>query len=330
MNTLTFKISKKYVQCRLDKYLSCRFSFRSRSWWQKQIDKGAIRLYLQNANDMPILKDGLIKASTSVEAGDICEIDEKIFSRFRFDYDMEKIQIIYNDRDFVVINKPPGLLVHPVNTLTKGALTCLLERRLKKKIFLCHRLDRLTSGIMIIALNLNTASEISRQFRNNEVQKTYTALTEGVPSWEQKKVAFPIGSDENSPIRLKMVAYRNLKAINGTCKSSITNLKLMKKLTGHSIIQAQPETGRTHQIRVHLSALNLPIVKDKLYGFVPELDYFETGIANLTPYYPDWHGLHAKNIIFNHPLSGNPISFSAAEPEEMTTFIKEIEARLEK
>ena len=322
MNTLTFKISRKFSGYRLDKYLGDRFNFRSRSWWQKQINSGTISLYEESKNGQYLPKEGNLKSSTNVTAGNICLINEIIFTKFRFKYNAEDLEIIYKDEFIVVVNKPAGLVVHPVNTMTKGALTCLLEERLKGKIFLCHRLDRLTSGIIVIARSNAAASEVSKQFRENKVKKTYEALVENSPLWNEKLIELPIGADEDSPIRLKMIAFT--KEYKGNCKESVTNLKVLKKLHNFSIIEAKPETGRTHQIRVHLSALNLPVVKDKLYGSIPELDYFETGIANLTPYYPDWHGLHAKSIKFIHPQTKEIVSFQGKKGREMAAFIETI------
>lgn len=341
-NTLTFKISYKYSGSRIDKYLGNRFNFRSRSWWQRQINLGAISLHERNSEGEYVEKEGTLRSSTNVKEGDVCAIEEKIFTEFRFKYEAMDLEIIHIDDSLIIVNKPAGLVVHPVNTMTKGSLTCLLEERFKSKMLLCHRLDRLTSGVMVIARTTEAASEISRQFRGNEVKKEYEALVENKPLWNEKRVNLPIGSDENSPIRLKMIAFtekmiRELSnqgedpstkaaapysfGTSALYKDSCTNLRLIEAFDRFSIIEARPETGRTHQIRVHLSALNLPVVKDKLYGSACDLDYFETGIANLTPYYPDWHGLHARSIRFVHPEYEKEVLFSAKRGKEMNEFI---------
>jgi 23S rRNA pseudouridine1911/1915/1917 synthase len=323
-NTLTFKISYKYSGYRIDRYLGSRFNFRSRNWWKQQICKGAISLHEENNQGKYQKKEGRLRAATHVLEGNICEINEIIFSLFRLNYESSALEIIYSDDSIIVINKPAGLIVHPINTMTKGALTCLLEERLKDKVFLCHRLDRLTSGVMVIARTAKAASEISRQFRENEVKKEYEALVENSPLWNEMRFNLPIGPDENSPIRLKMTTFTKKQISEmdeNLYKDSCTNFKLVKSFDDFSLIKAKPETGRTHQIRVHLSALNLPVVRDKLYGSACDLDYFETGIANLTPYYPDWHGLHAKSICFSHPESKKEVSFSAKTGKEMNEFI---------
>ena len=322
MDTLTFKISTKYSGKRLDRYLSERFPFKSRNWWQKNISSHQVLLYELCSNGTALLREGTVKPSTRIDENTICAISEAIFAEFRRTFDKDSLDVIYEDRNIVVVNKPPGLVVHPVNTLTRGSLSCLLEERLKKKVFLCHRLDRSTSGVMVIALNYDTASEISRQFRENLVQKTYNAVVEGSPLWDKMTVSSPIGPDPDSQIRLKMKTFREQLSSNSKIKPSLTLLKVLTRYQNYSLIEAKPRTGRTHQIRVHLASIQMPVVHDKLYGRVPDIDYFESGIGNLSPYSNQWHGLHGKTIELNVPGLGNRLFHAySLLSQEIVSFI---------
>ena len=311
MEALTFKVSEKYSQCRLDKYLSSRFPFRSRSWWGKAISDGKIDLI-----DRPT------KAATILKGGEICAIDPSIFSAHRHLFDGKKLNFVFHDEALVVLDKPAGLIVHRLNTLTSGALTCLLRERIHQDIHLVHRIDRLTSGLMVVALSKEASQNLDDQFRQGLVHKTYLALVEGTVPWDKEELNVLMGKEKGSHIRIKMVI--NPKEAG---KHSHTEFKVHERLGDYTVVEAKLHTGRTHQIRLHLSHLGFPIVRDKLYGSKPELEYYEKGLANLTPFFPDWQGLHAWQLAFRHPITGKKMAFEAAPSGPMGDFIDRLHRR---
>ena len=313
MERLTFKVSKKYADCRLDKYLSSRFPFRSRSWWGKAIGDGKIELI-----ERPT------KAATMLKGGEICAIDPSIFAAHRHVYPADDLKFLYRDSALVVLVKPAGLLVHRLNTLTSGALTCLLRERIQQEIHLVHRLDRLTSGLMVVALTKEASQILDTQFRNGQVRKTYLALVEGNVPWDERDLEVEMGKEEGSQIKIKMVV--NPKESG---KHSHTHFTVHERFKGNTIVEARLHTGRTHQIRLHLSHLGFPIVRDKLYGSSPDYEYYEKGIANLTPFFPDWQGLHAWQLSFRHPFTGEQLAYEVTPSGPMGDFIDGLRGRQE-
>ncbi len=311
MEALTFKVSEKYAGCRFDKYLSSRFPFRSRSWWCKAIATGKVQIVGRPT-----------KASVGLKGGEICAIEPSIFAGHRRVYAARDLNLFYRDENIVVLHKPAGLIVHPLNTLTRGALTCLLRARLQEEIHLVHRLDRLTSGLMVVALNRDASIVLDSQFREGLVHKTYLALVEGDVPWEEEEVILPMGKDKNAKIKIKMTVN---PSENG--KHSHTHFRVHERFGAYTLVEATLHTGRTHQIRLHLSHLGFPIVRDKLYGSSPDYDYYEKGVANLTPFFPDWHGLHAWHLSFRHPMTGKMHTYEAPTVDSMGDFLSSLHRR---
>lgn len=306
---LTFRIAPHRAGARFDKYLSERFPFRSRTFWARSVDRGSARLAGRP-----------VKGSTEVRGGDVVVLEPTLFTGLRQTLRLDQIPILWRDDAVLVVDKPAGLLVHPLNSLTHGALTDLLSRLMGRAAHVQHRLDRLTSGAMVAAFDPAAAANLEAQFRGGDVQKLYLALVDGVVAWDRREVDVEMGSDLESSIRLKM-------AVGGADpRPSRTRFTVKERFAAHSLVEAEPLTGRQHQIRVHLSFLGHPIVGDRLYGRVIDVDYFETGIANLSPFYPSWQGLHAARLEFVHPVTGAPVVAGSAPSGPMGECLERLRA----
>ena len=248
-------------------------------------------------------------------------IDPRLFSGNRWLYNHKDLQFIHVDDALAVVEKPAGLLVHPLNALTKSSLSHLLGLSLGASVHLVHRLDRLTSGTIVVARSKSASIALDEQFRLGRVKKSYLALVEGVIPWDRREVKLDMGPDEASSIRIKMAVVDE-----GRGKCSHSQFTVRERFKEHTLVEARLFTGRTHQIRLHLSHLGFPILRDKLYGSKPELDYYEKGIANLTPYYPDWHALHAWRISFRHPGDGSLLSCESPPRSHFAELLKELRA----
>ena len=163
------------------------------------------------------------------------------------------------------------------------------------KIFVVHRLDKVTSGVMVFARTADAHRGLNRQFETHQAEKVYHAVVEGIPPWDERTARHMLQTNVGRKHRTIVVNKRG--------KNSVTELKVLKRGQVRALIEAHPKTGRTHQIRVHLSALGFPIVADVLYG------------AEETDLIPR-PALHALSLKFSHPISGMQFSFSALYPDD--------------
>jgi RluA family pseudouridine synthase len=292
------------ISIRIDKYLSDRFSYYSRTEWKKIIKEGQI-----GCNS-----DKIINPHKIIKSGDLItylspDIEEPAVDK--------NYGIIYQDGWLVAANKPGNLPVHPVAVFYKNTLLTIIEEDLKMKLYPIHRLDRETSGAILFAKNSKTASAINRNFKN--VRKTYIAVVHGMADWKELTVDMPIGQDVNSRIKKKRAAF------TGAPQSSVTKFKRLLSFNGYTVLKAMPLTGRFHQIRTHCSSIGLPIVGDKLYG-LDETVYIEYAKGNLSGELAakmelPRSALHSRSIYFYHPELKKHMRIVAPLPEDMRQFI---------
>jgi 23S rRNA pseudouridine1911/1915/1917 synthase len=212
------------------------------------------------------------------------------------------LEIIFEDKALVVINKPPGLIVHPGRGHPDGTLVNALVHRypeLATQVSLrpgiVHRLDQGTSGLMVVGRTQAAWSQLKQQFKERQVEKTYLALVHGVPTSRVGLIDVPIGRHPHQ---------RLLMAPVPTGKSARTRFTLKETVSEYSLLVVRLETGRTHQIRVHLSWLGYPIVGDSLYG------------RRRNALGAERQMLHAWRLSLAHPLTGQPLSFEAPLPAD--------------
>jgi RluA family pseudouridine synthase len=205
------------------------------------------------------------------------------------------MKIIYEDPQIIVVNKPAGLSVLPDGWEKDSDY---LVKRLEEqygKVFIVHRLDKITSGVMVFARDAETHRTLNIQFETHEAQKTYHAVLEGNPKWEEKVVKYPLRAN---------VGHKHRTVVddkNG--KPSETRFRVIKRYEEAALVEAKPMTGRTHQIRVHAYALGHPLVEDVLYGARDQY-----GLPRPM--------LHAQSLSFIHPATNERVKFSVPHPSD--------------
>ena len=216
--------------------------------------------------------------------------------------------IIYEDEDIVVINKPADMPIHPSqnnyeNTLANAAAYYYEIEKNTPFVFRCiNRLDRDTTGLTILAKNMYSASVLSGQMQHREIKRLYLAVVDGTLEKKYGTIRLPIGRKADSTIE------RQIDFVNGEC--AITHYCRLRTVGDYTLAAFQLETGRTHQIRVHMAAMNTPLIGDTLYNTKP------------SAYALPRQALHAYRIAFTHPITKEPLKFSAPIPEDMFSLIQ--------
>ena len=211
------------------------------------------------------------------------------------------MQIVYSDPHILVVNKPADLSVLPEGW-DKSApyLVQMLEEQFKK-VWVVHRIDKVTSGMVVFALTAEAHRSLNIQFEKHEVEKTYHALINGVPKWEEKVTKFPLRVNVGHKHRTMVDNRNGLR--------SETRFKLLERYQTAALVEASPLTGRTHQIRVHAYALGHPLLGDVLYS-APETDVIPRP------------ALHAFSLAFTHPETGKRVAFQADYPNDFQAAVE--------
>lgn len=284
---IMFKISPTKV--RLDIYLSTKFDTTiSRSLWQKYIKAGYV-----SVNNKAV-------TTPKFEVDETDEIALNLPEKEQADVDLP---ILYEDDDVIVVNKPSGLLTHAKGGLSDEPTVAEIIR--PKTSFatdtdrpgIVHRLDRDTSGLLIIAKNPESAAHLQRQFAERTAKKTYIAITDGKPKLNAAKIDLPIGRNPSAPSTFR---------IDPNGKPAQTTYHVLAENDAQSLVELKPTTGRTHQLRVHLAHLNAPILGDRVYGKSSDCRMM----------------LHAQKLEITLP-SGERRTFEAAVPDEFKRFFPE-------
>ena len=296
---------------RVDQISSKQFTEYSRAHIQKWIKEGNL-----------LVNDKKIKAKYIPQLGDVISVEfweEPQLIDLPEDIPLE---IIFEDEEIMIINKPAGLVVHPGSGNKSGTLVNALLSHNEELSFLpragiVHRLDKDTSGIMVISKSEISYLNLIEQLKERSVKRTYLAIVLGAPL-DNKIINKPIG--RHPKIRTK-------QAVTHNGKEAITRFSVLESLEGYSLLRVNLETGRTHQIRVHLSHIGYPIVGDPVYGnrskFSPgSNEAFKKVISSFKR-----QALHAEEIELIHPSSKELISFKASMPSDMQTLLDDIKNR---
>lgn len=211
------------------------------------------------------------------------------------------MKILYEDRSFMVVDKPAGLSVLPDGWEKDSEYLVKTLEEQYEKLFIVHRLDKITSGVMVFAKDAETHRALNIQFENHEAHKTYHAILEGNPKWDEKVAKFPLRTNVGHKHRT-MVDNKN-------GKPSETRFRVIKRFTESALVEAKPMTGRTHQIRVHAYALGHPLVEDVLYGARDQY-----GLSRPM--------LHAQSLSFIHPVTNERVKFSTPHPPDFEEALK--------
>ena len=289
---------------RIDNYLSEKNEDLSRVTIQRLIQEEEI-----------LVNGKKTKASYKVRKNDEITLEEEEPKEIELKAQDIPIEVVYEDKDIIVVNKPKGLVVHPANGNPDGTLVNAIMAICKDSLSgiggeirpgIVHRLDKDTSGIIIVAKNDKAHIHLSEQIKEHKVKKTYIALVRGLVKENEATINMPIGRSEKD--RKKM-------AVTKKGKEAITHFKVLERYDKYTLLQVNIETGRTHQIRVHLSQIGYPIVGDEVYS------------NGKNEWNVKGQCLHAKSLEFTHPITGEMMYLEAKLPEYFENIIKGLENR---
>ena len=310
----TLTVEAEHDGLRLDHFLTALLPELSRAQIQRLIKEGRVLAAGGTA----------VRSSTGVHAGQTFSVDVPEPAPSTIEAEPLPLLIVYEDTDIVVLDKPAGLVVHPAAGHSSGTLVNALLHHVKDlsgvggelRPGIVHRLDRGTSGLMVVAKHDAAHQELSRQFADREVEKEYIALVWGVVH-AGKRIDAPIGRDPQQRQKMSTRARR--------ARSAVTRVTWSRHFPGVSLIKVAIATGRTHQIRVHLNAIGHPIVGDALYGGVHRRTTADLrAVQRLERPF-----LHSARLSFTHPGDGRRVDFDAPLPPDLQAVIDDIEARTE-
>lgn len=307
--TREFVVSDEDAGLRLDHFLVRRMPEWSRSQVQRLIRSGLVKISGSAAR----------KAGHMVEAGDRIAVKAER-RELRASPEDLPLEIVYEDPDLVVVNKPAGMVVHVGAGVRSGTLVNALLHHLggaaqlssaggELRPGIVHRLDRMTSGLMIIAKNDFTHRALAAQFKSRGVRKTYRLLVHGRVKQARGEIARAVGRDPRRRVRMKAGGLRPREAV--------TEYRVERRWRGFTLVEARPRTGRTHQLRVHFASLGHPIAGDTLYGAPARIKIGAETRETLQRNF-----LHAAQIEFKHPATGEQMRLEAALPDELEDFLR--------
>jgi 23S rRNA pseudouridine1911/1915/1917 synthase len=294
-------------------FLASVLGDRSRSQLQRLIKDGHVQVAGRGA-----------KANQPVKGGEAISIDLPDPVEATPQPEALPLPILYQDADLIVVDKPAGMVVHPAAGHSSGTLVNALLHHVsdlsgiggEKRPGIVHRLDRGTSGLMVVAKNDASHEELSRQFRDREVEKEYIALVWGLVQ-AGRRIDAPIGRDPSNRKKMSARARRSREAV--------TRIVRAERLSVLTLVHVAIYTGRTHQIRVHLNAIGHPVVGDALYGGVHRRVPGDLrAVTHLERPF-----LHAARLAFKHPRDGRPMSFTSELPPDLQRVLDELRDRNE-
>ncbi len=303
---------------RLDAFLAENIEGWSRSRLQRQIE-----------NEDVLVNEKKAKPSYKLHPDDEIEVDLVEVPVAGFEPENIPLDIVFEDEYLAVINKPAGMVVHPGAGVTGGtlanAISChfkfqIADSRsktesgiwnLESRIGIVHRLDKDTSGLIVVAKDEQTAEELSRQFHDREVGKSYVALVHGAPEQNSGKIDAPIARD----------SYNRTKMAVAKCgRNALSLWKVRQRYGKFTLLDVEIKTGRTHQIRVHLASINHPVVGDATYNAGRDNTIADTSIRQAVQDLGRFF-LHAERLAFTHPKTGQRLEFTQDLPNKLKGFL---------
>ena len=304
---------------RLDLFLCEKLPERSRTYIQKLIDNNWVQV-----SDLPLSQE--IKPSTMIARGIKVHVTFPPNKKSELKPENLHLEILYEDKDLAVVNKPAGLMMHPSAHQFHGTLVNGLLYHLKnlsgiggeERPGIVHRLDRYTSGVVVVAKNDLAHQALSQQFKDRVIKKTYVAVLRGQWTAREGFIQLPIG---RSVINRKRMMVR----VDGQGKEAVTSYKIIEEFDGYAFAEIKPLTGRTHQIRVHMSKIRLPVACDGIYGREQKITLRH--LEGKQPHSSEQpiiqrQALHARRIHFQHPSNNQEVEFEVDVPMDMHNLLE--------
>lgn len=297
-------IDQAYAKERIDKYIT--------ESWEDEVSRSQVQLWI--ASGHVTVNGKAVKANYKLAEGDHLEVTVPEPSIVEIVPEDIPLDVAYEDRDVIVVNKPRGMVVHPAPGHSSGTLVNALMYHCKDlsgingelRPGIVHRIDKDTSGLLMAAKNDKAHASLAAQLKDHSVTRKYVALVHGNVSHDQGTVDAPIGRD---PQDRKMFTVTDKSS-----KHAVTHFAVLERFGDYTLLELQLETGRTHQIRVHMKFIGHPLVGDPVYGR-------SKGIKM------DGQALHAKVLGFVHPSSGEYMEFAAPLPEDMENLLENLRSR---
>lgn len=302
---ITLPVTGDLVGQRLDRALASALPGMSRTRAQAAIEAGRVTVDGRVAKSSLLLEEGMLISVAEPTRTAPAPRDEYAKAA-----PAPALDIVYEDEHILVLNKPAGMVVHPAPGHANGTLVDALLRHAPgldtgddpSRPGIVHRLDKDTSGLLVVAKDAASHTGLAEQMKEHQTIKRYLALVEGQMPVTEGVVEAPIGRDPRNRQRMAVVT------VAGGGREARTRFRVLRALSGRSLLEVQLETGRTHQIRVHLAAVNHPVVGDPVYG-------------RPQPPMPPRQFLHAAHLEFTHPLTGAWMVFDAPLPADLAAFL---------
>lgn len=302
MELLEFTAADEEAGVRIDRCLSDKYEYLSRSYLQKLL------------KDQGVTVNGkIVKANYKLQAGDLVQTTVPDLSEPDILPENIPLDILYEDDDVLVVNKPKGMVVHPANGHTSGTLVNAIMYHCQGNLSgingvmrpgIVHRIDKDTTGALLVCKNDTAHRDLAQQLKDHTIKRRYRAIVSGNLKEDEGTVEGPIG---RHPVDRKKMAI-NYK--NG--KDAVTHYKVLERFGNATYIECRLETGRTHQIRVHMTSLGHPLLGDEIYG------------SGKNPYHLQGQTLHAMVLGFVHPRTGEYMEFSAPLPEYFLNLLEKL------
>lgn len=298
MEKKVFEIENKDIGKRLDLFLQERFPSFSRSHFSKLIEDGLVTV-----------NNKKVKSGWKLRLGEVVEVEFKEPEKISTEAEEVPFDIVYEDDDLVVVNKPQGVVVHPCSSTKSGTLVNGLLYRIKNlsgingvlRPGIVHRLDKETSGLLVVAKNDKAHISLAKQIKDKTCKRNYLAILEGNLKEDSGEIKTYIARDKKD--RKKM-------AVSDSGREAITDYKVLERFKNACFVEFSLKTGRTHQIRVHAKYLGHPIIGDKVYG--KEVKGLEGQL------------LHAYRLTFIHPTTLKEMTFEAPLPDYFENYLKKL------
>lgn len=304
MSLIHLDADENWMDERIDKFLSAQLPEQSRSYLQKIIKEGSVLV-----NGSPV------KASYRMDDQDEVNIDLPELKEPEIEAENIPLDILYEDDDLLMVNKPKGMVVHPSAGHTTGTLVNAVMYHCKEDLSgingvmrpgIVHRIDKDTTGVLVICKNDKAHNFVAEQLKEHSITRKYRAIVNGVIKEDEGTVNAPIG---RHPTERKKMAINEK---NG--KHAVTHYRVLERFANHTYIECQLETGRTHQIRVHMASLHHPLLGDTVYG------------SQKNPYHLEGQTLHAMVLGLIHPSTGSYLEVTAPLPEYFQKLLKRFSA----